>query len=332
MACYSPLKSFPTGKFNEKTGKPVLRILSAQTTAFKDVNGKFVEGQKIPCGQCIGCRLDYSREWAIRSYLEAKQYKFNYFITLTYNDDHLPRGKGWSVESGECFDSVTLEPKDLTKFIKDVRGHWKYHFDHIGIRFMAAGEYGDTSRRPHYHLIMYNLPIDDLKLWKTNYNKQKLYVSPTLSKIWGKGYVVIGEVTWESSAYVARYVMKKQTGKDNRIVYSALGQKKEFMRVSRNPGLARNYFEDNYKKIYETDQVFVNRGGKVIASKPVAYFDRLYEKINPVWLSLIKGMRQDAGENANDLVLQGTDLDEFDYLDVKKTIKESSIKALAKKL
>lgn len=326
MSCYHPLKAFDTGGINEKTKKPILKIMSYDVKTYK---GK--EGTPIPCGKCIGCRLDYSREWAIRSYYECKEYKYNYFVTLTYDPEHLPHGNGHDPNTAEVFQSDTLDPKHLQKFIKDLRRYYQYHYGHTGIRFMASGEYGDKTRRPHYHLILYNLPINDLKVWKRNFNDQKLYNSQILKTIWGKGEVVIANVSWETSAYVARYVMKKQIGKDNRILYDIAGEVPEFIRHSRNPGLGRAYFDKNYKTIYDTDEVFVVRNDQLIKSKPVAYYDRLYEKIQPFHLSLIKAKRQDIAADHNVLALRETDLAEYDYIQLKKNNKEQSIRFLAKK-
>ena len=106
----------------------------------------FVE---VPCGKCLECRIQYARAWADRCVLEAKQYKYNYFVTLTYDDEFLPNRN-------------SLEPKDLQLFIKRLRKHYAKKYPDLKIRFLASGEYGDKSWRPHYHIILFNCPIDDL--------------------------------------------------------------------------------------------------------------------------------------------------------------------------
>lgn len=106
----------------------------------------FVE---VPCGKCLECRIQYARVWADRCVLEAKKYKYNYFVTLTYDDHFLP-------------DRNSLDPKDLQLFIKRLRKHYSKKYPGIKIRFLASGEYGDISWRPHYHIILFNCPIDDL--------------------------------------------------------------------------------------------------------------------------------------------------------------------------
>lgn len=122
--------------------------------------------QKIPCGKCIGCRLDYSRQWATRCMLESKDYQQNWFITLTYDEENKPLMM-WGVdEDGLIYEpqedwNGTLNPKDLTKFIKDLRRYWKYHFNEDNIRFYACGEYGGQTKRPHYHAIIFNLNLKE---------------------------------------------------------------------------------------------------------------------------------------------------------------------------
>lgn len=221
-----------------------------------------IEVIQVPCGCCIGCRLDYSRQWANRCYLESLDSKYNYFITLTYDVEHVPIGK--------CGNG-TLVPDDLKKFLKDLRAYYKYHYNIDNIRYFACGEYGDISLRPHYHLITFNLPIYDLdpnfryvedgKEIVTQHveNGYIYYYSDIIHKIWNKGNILIGEATWQSMAYVARYVTKKIKGKES-TVYDSLGIEPEFVRMSRMPGLGENYFKQHYNEIYENDNIVVFNG------------------------------------------------------------------------
>lgn len=123
---------------------------------------------------------------------ESSLYKENAFLTLTY--DRSPDGD-------------TLVPEHNVLFMKRLRKHVKRK-----IRFYHCGEYGDTTLRPHYHSIVFNLDFEDKKFHKTTESGSKLYISPTLDKIWGHGHTYVGDVTFESAAYCARYVMKKLTG------------------------------------------------------------------------------------------------------------------------
>ena len=139
----------------------------------------------IPCGQCIGCRIERSRQWAIRCYHEASLHAENSFVTLTYNDTNLPANNCVSV-------------RELQLFMKRLRKRFG-----AGIRFYGCGEYGDLTGRPHYHICLFNFSPPDLTLYKIT-NDQRLYSSKSLDTIWGKGYTLTGDVTFQSAAYVAR--------------------------------------------------------------------------------------------------------------------------------
>ena len=151
----------------------------------------------VPCGQCIGCRLERSRQWAIRCVHEASLHTDNCFITLTYSPDCLPS-------------DGSLNHDDFQKFFKRLRKH----IAPKKIRYYMCGEYGEDLQqpsklgRPHFHACLFGLDFDDKQLYIVR-DDVKLYTSATLEKIWGKGFVTIGDVTFESAAYVARYIAKK---------------------------------------------------------------------------------------------------------------------------
>ena len=164
---------------------------------------------EIPCGQCIGCRLERSRQWAIRISHEASLHEHNSFITLTYNNENLPK-------------DLSLDVTHFQKFLKRLRAHTEDPDSDLypnilsqskKPRFFHCGEYGEKFARPHYHACMFDLDFADQKHWKT-INGNKHYTSETLEKIWPFGFSTIGDVTFESAAYVARYVTKKITGKN----------------------------------------------------------------------------------------------------------------------
>ena len=189
MPCYSPLEGWrsravnPSGKrsivFNRKAGYVDMPVT-------------------VPCGRCIGCRLDYSRMWAIRCVHEASQHAENSFVTLTYNNDHLP-------------ENMSVNKEELQKFFKRLRKELDGKF----IRYFACGEYGEKLQRPHYHAIIFGHSFMDDRILHAKRNGHLLYRSPTLEKVWKFGFSLIGEVTFQSAAYVARYVVKKRKGDDN---------------------------------------------------------------------------------------------------------------------
>lgn len=180
--------------------------------------------QTVPCGQCIGCRIDYSREWANRMCLELKSNPKAIFVTLTYRNSDLhysPDGY------------PTLDVRDTQLFFKRLRKA----YPNYRIRYYLTGEYGTTTCRPHYHAIIYGLDLgdfDDLVWRSNNYLKQPLYSSPKLERIWSHGNVRIGHVTSRTCAYTARYINKKQFGSEDR----DLGDRTApFSTCSRRPGI-----------------------------------------------------------------------------------------------
>ena len=209
MSCYHPLKGYQFGTTD--TGKPAYKVVSYDTVLY-DSTGKEMEFQVIPCGKCIGCRLAYTRMWADRCIAEATRHDSSYFVTLTYDNEHLPHAV--DPNTGEILDHGTLVKRDCQLFMKRLRKNYSYDNK---IRFFLAGEYGSTTARPHYHVILFGLVLDDLKLYSKTALGFNLYNSDWLSAIWGLGHVVIADVTWETCAYTARYILKKQSGPQSQV-------------------------------------------------------------------------------------------------------------------
>lgn len=288
-----------------------------------------MEQIEVPCGKCIACRLDYSRQWATRCMLEAKKYEHNAFITLTYDPEHIQWVPGANRETGELEEVTTLVPEDLTKFMKDLRRYYKYHYNHDNIRFYACGEYGSKTYRAHFHIIAFNLPIEDKEYFFSNNNGDKIYLSKSLEKIWGKGQVSIGDVTWNSAAYVARYVVKKIKGKDAAEMYKKLGIVPEFVRMSRKPGIAWDYYNENKEAIYECDEIIItNKDGLGEKVKPSRYFDRLFDLDSPEAMKAIKERRKEMAEASLQCILDKTSLNKQEYLDMRERKKQSQLEKL----
>lgn len=146
---------------------------------------------EIPCGNCLGCKLDHANAWACRIMLECKDHKENSFITLTYENKNL------NIQNNH----MSLCKKDLQDFIKRLRFHLK-----TKISYFACGEYGPKTHRPHYHLIIFGYKPKDLKLHKFSATENNMYISEELAKIWGKGYVCIEDVNYKTACYTARYL------------------------------------------------------------------------------------------------------------------------------
>ena len=345
MACYHPLRAFDMGLLTDKF-KPKYKICSSSTYMVQRDTRSVVYSKKdlyvtdytpIPCGQCIGCRLDYSRMWADRCLLEAQQYEHNAFITLTYDDEHLPPLKDvLNVETGEISKWPSLVPDELTKFMKDLRRYYDYHFKHKDIRFYACGEYGGKSGRPHFHILVFNMPpLPDLKHWFTTDQHEKIYHSDILQNdIWKKGICSVGELTWNSAAYVARYVVKKQKGNTKGLVdlcgNLVSGIEPEFTRMSRMPGIAWKYYDEHKHQFYETDEIVMSIRGQVRSIKPPRYFDKLYdlENFDPFIMADIKKARAENAKRSMNDQLSRTTLSEQEYLSVKERNKLAQVERL----
>lgn len=225
----------------------------------------------IPCGKCDSCIEQRTKSWAIRCTLEAAQYEDNCFLTLTYNNQCVPKGG--------------LQKKEFQKFIKALRN--KYG---AGIRYFGCGEYGSKYDRPHYHIIVFNFFPKDAEPVKYDAVTQCIYYrSKELQSLWKFGFVSIGEVTYNSCAYVARYCQKKI--KDMGIVR----QNPEFSLMSRRPGIGQKYFEDHYDSLINTDRIYININDKVFFSS-FRYFDKLIERVDPAKLQELKNQRIRNGE------------------------------------
>lgn len=254
----------------------------------------------IPCGKCLECKVANSREWAQRAVAESMCSDNNYFITLTYDDEHLLHTFKDTISrtTGEKGFFPCLLKSDFQGFMKRLRSKLEYNLGVEGIRFMACGEYGPKNGRPHFHTILYNCPLDDIETFKEVNIKGKSYVyqvSKTIEEAWGKGFITIGEVNFDTSAYVARYVLKKFTGNLEHDYLNACAaegvepQEPEFRLASRRPGLGRPFYEQHKDDIYKYDKVLLNNGKMM---KPCSYFDNLYDLENPELLEELKLQRQ----------------------------------------
>lgn len=272
MPCYKPLMALVRKPPPGVSGKA---IVTFPKTLPRADTARFGTPTPIPCGQCVGCRLERSRQWAIRLMKENKLHERSSFLTLTYHDDHLPR-----LPSGK----PTLVLEDVQLFLKKLRKH----FEPNRLRFFQCGEYGETTQRPHHHMILFGEDfVKDRVQHSLSQSGHPQYVSSTLTKLWGKGHCTISQVSFESAAYVARYCLKKITGAGSKFLYQ--GRKPEFVTMSRNPGIASGFFEEFKDDIYPHDEIVPSIGRP--ASLPPKYFDRLLEKADPALFEQVKKKR-----------------------------------------
>ena len=279
----------------------------------------FTKVVPVGCGTCKGCQLQKSKEWANRICMELESYPEEecWFITLTYDDEHINWAEGQKQEYmpgygilGVEIEEQTLNKTEFSNFIKKLRAYWEYHYNVKGIRFFACGEYGGKTKRPHYHLIVFGMPMvcNDLEQWGASELGYKRLTSKTISEIWGKGFVDIGKVTWESAAYVARYTLKKAYGKDAKKWESEHVKEREFIDMSRMPGIGRKYYEEHKEDMYKFDEAWIRKGLTGATVKIPAYFDRLFDVEDPEKLEAIKETRQKVAEAKQAEAMKHTDL------------------------
>lgn len=197
---------------------------------------------------------------------EAALWKQNAFITLTYNDEHIPQ-------------NGSLRYEDWQAFMRRLR----YNFERP--RFYMCGEYGEKLGRPHFHACLFNINFEDKIFYKVSPSGETLYRSPTLEKLWPYGYSSIGDLTFESAAYVARYIMEKRTGPEAELHYQktdtdtgeSVSLEPEFTSMSLKPGIGADWFHQYRTDVYPHDYVIV-RGKKM---KPPRSYDRWLKQQEP---------------------------------------------------
>lgn len=234
----------------------------------------------VPCGKCKGCRLERSRQWAVRMMHEASLREANSFITLTYAPEHLPEGG-------------TLVKSDVQKFIKRLRDR----LDYPDLKFFCCGEYGSKLSRPHYHLIFFGYDFPDRKFWRFSKpewggKRMPVFRSEFLENCWPFGFSEIGTVTFESAAYVARYCLKKVNGPLADEHYK--GKLAEFATMSNGIGL--EWFKQFADSVFPHDYVVVN-GRK---AKPPRYYDKKFAEEFPGWFEDVKAAREKKAKAVGD--------------------------------
>lgn len=313
MPCYSPLHAF------KARGEDPSKIV----VTFRRPESFRGERLDLPCGQCVGCRLERSRQWALRCMHEASLYDRNCFITLTYSDENLPPGR-------------SLVKADFQNFMKRLRKEFGAR-----IRYYACGEYGKSVGvvlgRPHFHALLFNHDFADRR-FHSGRSPNEISTSESLSRLWPFGFSVVGQVTFESAAYVARYVMKKVTGKRSEAHYG--GRLPEFTLMSRGSkrigtgGIGKGWFDRFKSDVYPHDRVVV-RGSP---SRPPRFYDNLLGREDPAELAFLKIKREESANGAHviDVLSDGRRIrvPESDgvRLLVKEEVKKAEISTLRRRL
>lgn len=263
MPCYHPISGWTSKKVGESGKRPVV---------FDMASGFVDKPVSIPCGRCIGCRLERCRQWAVRCLHEARLHDSSLFVTLTYEE--VPEGG-------------SLRPRDFVLFMKRLRKACG------PVRFFQCGEYGDQLGRPHHHALLFGIDFPDKKLIskEDGYN---LYTSAKLEQLWGHGMVWIGSVSFESAGYVARYALKKITGPPAAEHYQ--GRVPEYGTMSRRPGIGAGWYERYRSDAYPEGSLTL-RGG--VKCRTPRFYDERFEKEFPEEFFALKAKRK--FEAANDV-------------------------------
>lgn len=354
MSCYHPMKAFTVGTLSsgkrdlhicsldvDHVERPVGRnrlkeVMFSQQMYVGDVYREFVQ---IPCGHCVGCRLDYSRQWANRCLLEMQYHQSTLFVTLTYDDLHI-RLRTYSVdENGNPAFAATLMKRDLQLFFKRLRKNLGQE-----VRYFCAGEYGDNTSRPHYHCIIFGLQLDDMKPYKRSEFGFQYYTSEKLQSCWTDvlrdlngnqissertpiGYAVVGDCNFDACAYTARYCLKKAFDRDAEF-YSSFNIEPEFTVMSRRPGIGYQYYQDHRDMMYSYDHFSVSTPKGGIELRPPRYFDRLFELDEPETYALVRDERREKAIRAQELRLYNSVMSYPDMLKRDEQIKIDKIKSL----
>lgn len=276
MPCYHPKKAWKPCSKNNPDQRP-------KFGDFPPSNRWAYSAIKLPCGACIGCRLDKASEWGARIMQESQFHKFNAFLTLTIDDENMN-------------DKHEVSPRDLQLFMKKLR-KWVKKKHGVNVRFVAVGEYGDQTKRAHYHVCLFGeCFMEDRKECEKSHTGHRQWVSETLTKLWGKGNCKIGAITPESAEYVGRHNIKKVNGEKAKEHYryqlpitgEIVDRLPEFIRMSNRPGIGRGYFEQNKETLKKRDSVIVKGRERRVPK----YYDKLLKREDPETLEAIKAKRK----------------------------------------
>lgn len=305
----------------------------------------YLKYYQVPCGKCEICRVERSKEWATKAWCEGEMWDNACFITLTYDNEHLP-------------DDRKLRRSDIQKFWKDLRYHLykntknKCEIDltyekeqlkeqytnkeieakdlYYGkkrnkypIRYLNCGEYGPKTKRPHYHAQIWNFIPADLIFWKRDKRGYDLFNSPKLSKIWGKGYVVIEYANSKTAGYIARYCTKKFKRTEEEEQQMKKKKQIEFIGASSNGFIGWTYWE-KFKDIIKKNMcIIMKQNEHTILRKLPKIMEKKWEEENEnddYEMYIVEKCR--IGQENWKKMLEKTSLNESEYIDMvymKKT-------------
>ena len=269
MPCYAPLDGWRSRKRT---------TLGKRSIVFDARDGYSDLRVTVPCGRCIGCRLEYSRQWAMRCMHEASLHDENCFLTLTYSPESLPK-------------NGSLDKRDFQLFMKRLRGR-----SGKPIRFYHCGEYGEETLRPHYHALLFGFDFAD-KVLVSERKGYPIFRSNFLEETWRLGLTEIGSVSFESAAYCTRYLVKSQavgkTREQRDAWYKDRCLEPEYVTMSRRPGIGAAWWSKYKEEVMGNDSVIV--GGREV--KPARYYDGQFRQSNPKAFASVRRARERASRS-----------------------------------
>lgn len=284
MPCYYPLKAWQTVSgdmhFYPKGSEGKSKNFKAPDLA---------RTLRLPCGRCIGCKLEYSRQWAMRIMHEAQLHESNSFLTLTYNDDNVP-----------------YQGQLIKHHAQDFMKRLRYYYPNV--RYYLCGEYGEDYDRPHFHVCLFGANFSDDRVPLKRLSVGYLYSSEFLDSVWKFGHCSVGDLTFQSAAYVSRYVTKKVNGALAESHYMRVDgmtgeiyqKEPEFSLMSLKPGIGAEWFKKYKEDVYSYDYVVVNG----VKMRPPKFYDRLLERDDYIRRDLLNvtrlegKLKMDANENS----------------------------------
>lgn len=298
MPCFRPLRAY--------------RVAGGVSFSERAESNFGASPMMLPCGRCAGCKLERSRQWAVRCVHEAQMHTFNCAITLTYSDEHLP--------------GPSLVYEDFQLFLKRLRKHYPPR----SIRYFGCGEYGERRGRPHFHALLFGVDFRDKIPDKDTSAGSKQWISAFLDSVWGFGRCTVGEASFETAAYIARYCLDKITGPmaadHYRRVDESSGEitylEPEFNFMSLKPGIGATWLDRfGRSDVFPHDRV-VSRG---FEAKPPRYYDKRLSEVDPERWKEVKYARE---ERAFEFLHDSTP----DRLAVRETVAVANLKRFARGL
>lgn len=266
MTCYHPIPAYQDRETNANGRRPL------------NFHERTARPVTVACGNCIGCRLERSRQWAVRLTHENQMHDLSSFVTLTYSPENEPPGR-------------SLVKAHVQSFFKRLRKAHK-----AKLRYFYCGEYGETTQRPHYHALIFGIDFADKKQHSITPSGHATYTSETLEKIWGLGHCLIGSVTPESINYVSSYILKKVTGEKQLETYRSVDlstgevfdRLPPFICMSNRPGIGAAWFDAYAGDVFPSDHA-IDRGKALGVPK---YYTRRHLQASPEAEDAIKAARK----------------------------------------